>query len=357
MDSLKPSYQIINSLAASAADLVVSDKNLAIGPAANLSPKINLSQNCKVTRVFSVVETPTVFTYTPSGTLAANTVYGFTLSQIIDGVVKTAVIEFKSGTTAPASATEVCDTLRTILAKYVQNNRVEVVGSGTATLVVTGLTGFPLFRMTIVRGGTAAETFATKAPNATAGTALSHTSGVITVTTAAAHGLATGAVVSITTATGFTFTRDGVATVASIDKARIHVTAATTFTLIGVVGSGTNTGTIVITVLPSESAGTYAKVLAETAEQGAILAPNSGRQYTKYTFEYANPVSSLNSIARNQAGTHIVFVDDLFDSATPTNFIAFNTGVANIVGGFTVNSGSASTTVNAELLSAPLASN
>lgn len=356
MDSLKPSYQIINSLAASAGDLVFADKNLTIGPAANASPKINLSQNCKLTRIYSVVETPTVFTYTPA-TLAANTAYGFTISQIVDGVVKTAVIEFKSGLTAPASATAVCDTLRTILAKYVQNNRVEVVGSGTATLVVTGLTGFPIFRMTIVQGGTAAETFATKAPNATVTTALSQSSGVITVTTAAAHNLTTGALVSITTATGFTFTRDGIATVASIDKARIHVTGATTFTLIGVVGSGTNSGVIVITVLPSESTGTYAKVLAETADQGATLAPVAGRQYSKYILEYSNPVSTLNSIARNQAGMHVLFVDDLFDSTSPTNFIAFNTGVANLVAGFTVNSGSVSTTVNAELLSAPLTSN
>jgi hypothetical protein len=356
MDSLKPTYQIINSLAASAGDLVFSDKNLVIGPSANASPKINLSQNCKLTRIYSVVETPQVFAYTP-GTLAANTDYGFTITQIIDGVVKNSVIRYTSGATAPGSATVVCDALRTVLAKYVQNNRVEVVGSGSSTVVVTGASGFPLFNMITPVGGTVAETFTTKAPNATAGTALSQSSGVITVTTVAAHNLTTGAIVSISTATGFTFTRDGVATVAAIDKARIHVTGATTFTLIGVVGSGTNSGTIVITVQPSEASGSYAKVLAETAEQGATLAPVSGRQYTKYIFEYANPVSSLNSIARNQTGTHILFVDDLFDSTSPTNFIAFNTGVANLVAGFTVNSGSASTTVNAELLSAPLASN
>jgi hypothetical protein len=266
--------------------------------------------------------------------------------------VKTAVIEFKSGLAAPASATEVCDTLRTILAKYVQNNRVEVVGSGTATLVVTGLTGFPIFRMTIVRGGTAAETFATKAPNGTPGTALAGTT-TVTVTTLAAHGLATGALVSISTATGFTFTRDGVSTVVAIDKVRIHVASSTTFTLTGVTGAGTNTGTIVITVLPSESTGAYAKVLAETADQGAILAPASGRQYSKYIFEYSNPVSSLNSIARNQAGMHVLFVDDQFDTATPTNFINFNNRVIEIANGFVAGG----TTADPQFLASPYVTN
>ena len=58
MDSLKPTYQIINSLAATAGDLVLDNKNLVVGPSSNASPKINLSQNCKITRVYSVVATP-----------------------------------------------------------------------------------------------------------------------------------------------------------------------------------------------------------------------------------------------------------------------------------------------------------
>lgn len=351
MDSLKPSYQIINSLAASAGDLVFADKNLVIGPAANASPKINLSQNCKITRIYSVVETPQVFTYTP-GTLAANTDYGFTIIQNVDGVMKTAVIKYTSGASAPGSATVVCDALRGVLTKYVQNNRVEVVGSGSSTLVVTGASGFPLFSLINVQGGTAVETFATKAPHATAGTALAGTT-TVTVTTAAAHGLSTGALVSISTATGYTFTRDGVATVAAIDKVRIHVASSTTFTLTGVTGSGTNSGTIVITVLPSEAAGSYAKVLAETADQGATLAPVSGRQYSKYIFEYSNPVSSLNSISRFQAGMHVLFVDDLFDTATPTNFTNFNNRVIEIANGFVAGG----TTADPQFLASPYVSN
>lgn len=351
MDSLKPTYQIINSLAASAGDLIVNDKTLVIGPSANPSPVINLSQDCNLTRIYSVKETPAVYTYTP-GTLAANTKYGFSLAQVIDGVTKVAVIEYNA-VAAPGSATIVCDALRTVLAKYVANGRVKVVGSGSSTVVVTGIAGFPLFNMNTPQGGTSTETLATIALNATPATAIAQSSGVVTVTTAAAHNLATGTLVDLDTVTGMTFTRNGVTTTATIKNARIHVASSTTFTLTGVVGSGTNSGTSVLTVKPSEAAGSYALVLAETAGQGATLAPNTGRQYTKYIINYANPVSSLNSIARYQEAQHILFVDDLFDSATPTNFTAFNTGVTNVIGGFTVNGGSASTTVNAELLATP----
>jgi hypothetical protein len=350
MDSLKPTYQIINSLAADAGDLVVNDKNLVIGPTANQSPVINLSQDCKLTRIYSVKETPAVFTYTP-GTLAANTRYGFTLMQVIDGVTKVTVVEFNA-VSAPGSATIVCDALRTVLAKYVANGRVKVVGSGTSTVIVTGAAGFPLFSMTAPQGGTSAQTLTTIALNGTPGTAVAQSSGVVTVTTLAAHGLSTGTLVSLATVTGMTFTRNGVTTTAAIDNARIHVASSTTFTLTGVVGSGANSGTSVLTVKPSEAAGSYSLVLAETENQGATLAPVSGRQYSKYIFEYANPVSSLNSIARFQEGTHILFVDDLFDSATPTNFTNFNNRVTQIVGG--LNSGG---NVDAELLSIPSVNN
>ena len=352
MDSLKPTYQIINSIAASAADLAVNDKNLVIGPTSNLSPKINLSQDCTITRIYSVVETAQVFTYTPA-TPAANTSYGFTLLQNVDGVMRKVVVEYSAGATAPASATALCDLLRAALTKYINIGKIKVSGGGSSTVVVTGATGHPLFNMAAPQNGTVAETFTTKAPNATAGTALAQSSGVITVTTAAAHSLKTGALVSIAGATGFTFARNGVSTVGSIEHARIHEASSTTFTLTGVTGSGTNTGTITITVQPSEAAGSYAKVLAETADQGTTLAPVSGRQYSKYIFEYANPVSSLNSMSRFQQGAHILFADDLFDTATPTNFTNFNNGVTNIINGAAPGTGTLSTTANNEMLANP----
>jgi hypothetical protein len=179
MDSLKPTYQIINSVAASAADLAVNDKNLVIGPTGNISPKINLSQNCNITRIYSVAETAQAFAYTP-GTPAPNTSYGFTLLQNVDGIMRKVVVEYSVGATAPATATALCDLLRAALTKYINIGKIKVSGGGSSTVVVTGAAGYPLFSMAAPQNGTVAETFTTKAAHATPGTALAISSGVVT---------------------------------------------------------------------------------------------------------------------------------------------------------------------------------
>ena len=345
MDALKPTYQIINTIQGSAADLVVNDKFLLIGPTANRSPKINLSQNCYLSRIYSLVEKSQRYTYTP-GTLAANIDYGFVITQTINGQSRNVAVIYNSGATAPGSAQVVCDALRAVLLKYNNSGKVNVVGTGTSTCIVTGGTGNPLFSMGGPLGGTFAETLDTIALNATPGTAIAHSSGVITVTTLAAHNLSTGALVGITSATGFTFTKNGNASVATLTPSRIHVTGATTFTITGVVGSGTNTGTAVLTVYPSEVAGSYELVAAEVEGNGATLSPNTGRKYTKYVIEYANPVSSLNSISRYQEGSHILFVDDTFDDTTPTEFAALEVRFTEIFGGLAAGGAAA----DAELL-------
>ena len=347
MDSLKPTYQVIlNTLAANAGDVVVNDKNLVVGPSSNASPKINLSHDCKVSRQYPVNETAAVYTYTPSATLTPNTTYGFTLFQNVDGVMRKVVVEYKSGAATPSNATAVCDLLRSSLTKYINTGKIKVTSNanGNATVVVTGATGYPLFEMSAVQSGTSAQTL----PAALTISGLNVTSGVVTTGT---QTLVSGDLVSITGATGVTFTRNGVTTTGAIANAPIHLISNTTFILLGVTTGGTNGTAGSVVKQPSQSAGLYADVIAETSEQGTTVTPVSGRKYTKYTIEYANPVSSLNSMSRFQKGAHVLFVDSYFDTGNvSTLFITFDNGLHNVINGATVNNGTVSTTANIELL-------
>ena len=347
MDSLKPTYQVIlNTLAGSAGDVVVNDKNLVVGPSSNASPKINLSHDCKITRQYPVNESAAVYTYTP-GTLAANATYGFTLFQNVDGVMRKVVIEYTAGASAPGTATALCDLLRSALTKYINTGKIKVTSNanGNATVVVTGATGYPLFEMSAVQTGTSAQTL----PAALTISGLNVTTGVVTTGT---QTLVSGDLVSITGATGVTFTRNGVTTTAAIANAPVHVINTTTFILLGVTTGGTNGTAGSVVKQPAQSAGLYADVIAQTSEQGATVVPVSGRKYTKYTFEYVNQVSSLNSMSRFQEGTHILFVDSYFDTGALAShpFLVFDTGLHNVINGATVNNGAVSTTVNIELL-------
>jgi hypothetical protein len=350
MDSLKPTYQVIlNTLAAQAGDVVVNDKNLVVGPSSNASPKINLSHDCKLTRQYPVNETAAVYTYTP-GSLAVNTTYGFTLLQNVDGVMRKVVVEVASGLTAFGSTTVVCDLLRSALTKYINTGKIKVTSNanGTATVVVTGATGYPLFDMTAVQTGTGVQTLPAAVTASGAGTIA--TTGVVT---AAAHGFSSGDLVSITGATLGVFVRNGVTTNGSISNVPIYVSGTGTFVLLGVTVTTAATAASIVKQ-PANSAGQYADVIAQTADQGTTVAPVSGRKYAKYTFEYANQVSSLNSMSRFQEGTHILFVDTYHDAlASGTAFQLFDIGLSNVINGATVNLGAVSTTANIELLANP----
>jgi hypothetical protein len=152
-------------------------------------------------------------------------------------------------------------------------NFVNATGVATATysagssIDLTAVAGKPLFTVQAVVGCSAASQMPTISPNATPGTALAGTT-TVTVTTLAAQSFKTGEVVTITGATGFTFTDAfGTSSVGSVTT-RIVYASATTFTLDGITGSGTNTGTITITKVAQNSFGTAAQVTSEVNRAG-----------------------------------------------------------------------------------------
>ena len=150
--------------------------------------------------------------------------------------------------------------------------------SSGAYIDLTAVAGSPMFGVQTISNITAALQMPTIAPHATPGTALAGTT-TVTVTTLAAQSFKTGETVTITGATGFTFTNAlGVSSVASV-TARITYVSATTFTLDGITGSGTNTGTIVITKVPQVAFGTPAQVTSEVGVSGYTA--NSSYNYDK----------------------------------------------------------------------------
>lgn len=214
--------------------------------------------------------TETAYSATIQYTYAAATTFSFNLSQTVaNGVVISDTCSITTDTITNTDAK-----VATLITAWIAAKGYKITVSGAASpLTLTGQTGYPLFTLSAGTNVTVASAMATKTPNGTPGTALAGTT-TVTVTTLAAHGLAIGQAVSITTATGYTFTQNGVATVASIANARIaSVPSSTTFTLDDVTGSGTNTGTIVITVIAQAAQGTAAQLTAMG------LSPTAGASY------------------------------------------------------------------------------
>lgn len=202
-------------------------------------------------------------------------------------------------------------------------------GSGTPVTIV-GKAGNPLFftratqNVTITMGTTVA-------PHGTAGTALAGTT-TVTVTTLAAHGLVVGQKVSITGATGYTFTRNGVASVAAIANAVIaSVPTSSTFTLYGITGSGTNTGTITISVEAQEAFGNAAGVIASGAEATSV----TGTAYAMLDIQYKSDLAAVNTLSQKQENRLTVWMNQdasnyaTFRTTLITALSALSGGVSN----------------------------
>ena len=186
-------------------------------------------------------------------TAAASTTYALNVTGVntLTGLTEARKVSFTSGVTFSAAG------IAAALVNLVNSLPFGATATGTGTPVtISGLAS-----LVVVDAGNTTVTSgnAVIAPNATPSTAITQSialvafpsvaqvSGVITVTTAAAHGLLPGDVVDLGgTFTGFTFTdvRPGALQTAIGTASNViiaSVPTATTFTLQGIVGSGTHT--------------------------------------------------------------------------------------------------------------------
>ena len=256
-----------------------------------------------------------------SFTAAANTEYAVELSQYNPNLQKQQIQTVPYLSDSIGTDTVIRDNFVTMINRLTTAGQFFLTATavGSASFSITGTTGHPLFVVRGLRNTTATQGITAIAPNATPGTALAGTT-TVTVTTASAHGLVVGQAVNITTATGYTFTRDGVATVASINNAVIAtVPSSTTFTLYNTTGSGTNTGTIVITPVAQLERGTVADLTAQGVSSTLL---SSGATYSTVFIDFRAAVNSLNNTTQKEPSSLRLFVKEGI-----TNFAALRTAL------------------------------
>lgn len=336
--TLNPSRQTLNDIQASGADFKLVDRGLKIGNTGNFSPDINYLSIASMQYRRSQVNEGNRFVI--AVTLVALAAHSFQLRQnITDNGAQppfSRLVEYTP--IAGETLANVTAKLTAIVNAYIsagQLTGVTVTDSGTS-LTIVGM------RVECNSGENCVATRTNRviALNATPATAIAGTA-TVTITTLAAHGLTTGNVVSLTAATGYTFTnldKNGQATLAFSNDVTITVTGATTFTLRGVTGSGTNTGTAVLTIVPSEAIGQGAEILANPGREFVQpIKPLSGSTYTTVDVEFGGSITALNTVVRNQEGRHLVYMKE-----DATNFASAITRLneikqAYVVGGTTAD--------------------
>lgn len=310
------STSVLNTIAASGADVTLANRqfNITGFPAA-----INY---LGITTVGAgllppLVETPQVKTITFT---ASNSVtYSFYVQQNVDDNQISFPFTYTSDSTATAAE------IALAITSAINNNpALRITASGTSTTItVTADAGYPFFTITANSNVTVADAMPTIAPHATAATAIAGTT-TVTVTTAAAHGLATGQTVAIAGVATMTLTQNGVSGLSAV-TARITYASSTTFTLDGVTGTGTNSGTITITKVAQADRGNGADLLA-AGVSGALAANN----YAALVINYNKEIPNLINVARASANQQTIYVSANL-AASPytatTNYSTFVTAL------------------------------
>ena len=252
MNNTQKTISILNSPAASSGDLVNSGGLISI---TGLNPfQTSLLRSLKVRKNTQVQ--PMVWTIT--ATAVVNNQVQVNFSQNVDGNQVALTYAYTFATTTASALT-------TDLTAWLARNGFDVTltsnaGSPTVILTVTCSATNPNISIGGLENATVAYAMPTIAPHATPATAIAGTT-TVTVTTLVAQTFRTGDIVNITGVATMTLSQNGVSGLSAVTARIVGAgPAGTTFTLDGVTGTGTNSGTIVITKVASGSIGTIADV-------------------------------------------------------------------------------------------------
>lgn len=310
---------VINTVAASAADVSLSARLLSITGAPTMN-YLAIESAPVVQR--SLSETSAVKTVVIAA--ANNTEYTFVASQVIDSNVnsspKVQTITYTSD--ASATTTEISTALKALFDRH--EFEITTVATSATTITFTANAGYPLFTLTNIANCTIADAVPVVAPSGTAnlaitsviapnGTAAVAIAGTttVTVTTLAAHGLMVGDQVTIADVATMTIN-----TAASGTFYVATVPSATTFTLADCVGAGgNNTGTITINTVNTVIVNT---LTANTLEAGETVTIASIATMT------VNGAASFTGRVRNASSTTQYYIDGV------TNNGSLNSGTITI---------------------------
>lgn len=272
------STSVLNTIAATGGDIALTAGVLTITGV----PSMKYANITSIGRGFAMplVEAATVKEV--SYTAGNNTNYKFSIQQRVGDNV----ISHTADYTSDASGTD-AEIAAALVLQINKWDDLKVTASGTVSpITLTADAGYPFFTVTNISNTTVTAAQPTKAPHATAATAIAGTT-TVTVTTAAAHGLVTGNSVNISGVATMSLTYQGVASLSAVSNVRITYASSTTFTLDGVVGTGTNSGTIVITVVAQAARGVGVDLVA-----AGISGASTANNYAQIAFTY-----DLNGVA------------------------------------------------------------
>lgn len=206
--------------------------------------------------------------------------------------------------------------------------------SPTVILTYTCATTEPMCSIGAVENVTIASAMGTISPHGTAATAIAGTT-TVTVTTLAAQTFRSGDIVRIEGVATMTLTQFGVSGLSAV-TARIEYATATTFTLDGVTGTGTNSGTITITKVAASDLGSPTFVDNIAAANGSTAtATATTYMYDMVEISGSYPNNMLTA-ATGDLFSAIVFikknvitpasVPDTNGAALVASFVALETG-------------------------------
>ena len=304
---------VLNTVAASAADIVVSNGTLSITGCPSMQYEFMKSAGNGL--VVSLYPTPYVTEVIP--TAAANTTYTLLLTQYVmpAGRIITRVLSYTTPA-AGATATSICDFLRLQLASYTD---IQITGSGTSSLILTGSLTSPLF--TAVNTSTATMSVTSSMP-----------SKAVSAISNAAPRVAT--VVSTTNwFTGMTVTIAGTATTNIDGVYRITIKSANTFELDGTTASGAVTGAgITATLVAQVSRGQYSDLLA-----AGVVGATAGSTYSQVPLVFGDESgldSNLNQPSQ-PINRHTPYVfEGVYGAASATNFAAFKVRMGEVLNAY-----------------------
>ncbi len=308
-------YNILDTVAG-AADCNLVNSNIKVTGA----PFVNIKQSYSGQLVDPLVEALQVSTLTP--TAAASSTYSIVVSQFVPALGKQVVKPFSYVTAASGdTATTICNAFRAMINL---DGDLQITATGTATCILTAVTGSPNFTVTLVSLGggltqaltviSTAGAAKTVASNVTAITFANNTATVPATSVVVGAGVANGDTLRMTLGAGDNIVwRDGTV---SGNGAVVEVVIGSVTT--GGAGTGTFkfgaltdariadvtailAATVNGTIVAQPARGTYAQLTAR-----GIEGVTSGNIYAEMVMEY-NEQSQVNGEPRNKA--HSVFIN------------------------------------------------
>lgn len=303
---MTPIVNILNTVAASAADLVIGTGTISVGPSGSPVIRfINILKSSKnVYGLANIVRSKYEQSQSTaiSFTAANSTEYAFIITQVVNDQTVSVPIRYTSD--ASATAGEIASALVSLI-NGSSKLRVTASGSGTPITIVADAVsngGSAVFSVTVISNVTQAPT----AGSLTISSISNPLSGPREITFGSSHGLFTGQTININglTATG------GYLDVEDKDL-QIQVINATTAYLVGTSGTGAITVGSATYSLPGQNPfGQYADVSASLSLAGSSSSASSGFSYSKLTLAYASSTSSLLDIERDQVQGYELWIKE-----------------------------------------------